>query len=100
MFLRPLSAAGHDLGRALVPFSVAVWDGAGKERGGNKALAGWRFLRMPGMAADPAYQAELAWATVRATSAIPGRGGSSSRACALPVTAWGRRRRFPGWLPT
>lgn len=61
LFVRPLSAGGVELGRGLVPFAVAVWDGAGKERGGNKALSGWALLRQPRLPLDPAYAAELAW---------------------------------------
>ena len=87
VFLRPLSAAGHDLGRALVPFSVAVWDGAGKERGGNKALA---RLEVPakylGWRPTPPTCAELAWPRRRPRR--PRRGGNSSRACAR---LWRRR---------
>ena len=61
IFLRPLAAAGHDLRRGLVPFSVAVWDGARSERGGNKALTRWKFLRLGAYPLDPAYVAELSW---------------------------------------
>jgi DMSO reductase family type II enzyme heme b subunit len=61
LIVRPVRGGGTDLGRALVPFSVAVWDGAALERGGNKALAGWRFLRMPGAAPERAFETELAW---------------------------------------
>jgi complex iron-sulfur molybdoenzyme family reductase subunit gamma len=60
VFVRPLAAAGLDLRHGLVPFAVAVWDGARAERGGNKALSGWKLLRVPGFAVDPAYAAELA----------------------------------------
>lgn len=61
LFVRPLSAGGLDLQRGLLPFAVAVWDGAAVERGGNKALSGWRFLRQPGLPLDAAYVAEQAW---------------------------------------
>jgi DMSO reductase family type II enzyme heme b subunit len=61
LFVRPLSKAGVELGRGLVPFAVAVWDGAASERGGNKALTGWKVLRLPRLPLDPAYAAELSW---------------------------------------
>lgn len=73
IFVRPLAAAGHDLRRGLVPFSLAVWDGAGHERGGNKALTRWKFLRMPGQPLDAAYAAEMAWGRA------PGDLGSAER---------------------
>lgn len=46
---------------ALVPFAVAIWDGARKERGGYKQLSGWHFVRLPGATVDPKYLAELSW---------------------------------------
>lgn len=61
VFVRPLEAGGLDLRRGLVPVTFATWDGAASERGGNKALSGWRFLRLPGQPVDEAYAAELAW---------------------------------------
>lgn len=61
LFVRPLAAGGLDLRRGLLPFAVAVWDGAGQERGGNKALSGWRFLRQPRFPFDAAYATEQAW---------------------------------------
>jgi len=59
VFLRPIAAPGTDLARGLLPFAVAVWDGARSERGGNKALSGWKLLRLARFPADAAYGAEL-----------------------------------------
>ncbi len=61
LLVRPLAAAGLDPGAGLVPFALATWDGAGKERGGNKALTGWKYLAVPGRSLDAAYAAEQAW---------------------------------------
>lgn len=61
VFVRPLAAGGHDLRRGLVPFSVATWDGARSERGGNKALTRWKFLRLAAYPLDPEYLAEMSW---------------------------------------
>jgi complex iron-sulfur molybdoenzyme family reductase subunit gamma len=61
IFVRPLAAAGQDLRRGLVPFSVAVWEGARSERGGNKSLTRWKFLRLADFPLDPAYVAEMSW---------------------------------------
>lgn len=58
-FVRPLALPGSELSGALVPIAFAVWDGARHERGGNKALSGWKLLRFPGQAVDPAWVAEL-----------------------------------------
>lgn len=59
--VRPLVLEEQDLRAGLVPYSVAVWDGEAKERGGNKALSGWKYLRMPRSPVDPAYLAEASW---------------------------------------
>ncbi len=61
LFVRPLAAGGLDLRRGLVPFAVALWDGAASERGGNNALTGWKLLRLARFPVDPAYAAQLAW---------------------------------------
>lgn len=61
VFVRPLTAPAHDLAKGLVPFAIAVWDGARSERGGNKALSGWKVLRVERLPADAAYAGELAW---------------------------------------
>jgi len=58
-FVRPLAAGGLDLRKGLVPFAVAVWDGAAAQRGGNKVLSGWKLLRLEAFPADAAYVAEL-----------------------------------------
>ncbi len=99
VFLRPVSAAGHDLGRALVPFSVAVWDGAGKERGGNKVLAGWKFLRMPGVAADPAYQAELSWGHRPGDLGDPRKGRELFEGMCTACHGVGAEKAVPGLAP-
>jgi len=61
VFSRHLAAGGVDLRRGLVPFALAVWDGSRAERGGNKALTGWKFLRLEALPLDEAYAAEQAW---------------------------------------
>jgi len=61
VFVRPLVTPANDLGKGLVPFAVAVWDGARSERGGNKALSSWKVLRLARFPADATYAAELAW---------------------------------------
>lgn len=61
LFVRPLATSAHAIEGGLVPFAVAVWDGARSERGGNKALSAWKLLRLPGRPVDDAYAAELAW---------------------------------------
>jgi DMSO reductase family type II enzyme heme b subunit len=61
LFIRPLAAKEHTMDAALVPIAFAVWDGSRDQRGGNKLLSGWRFLRMPNKAPDAAFIAELAY---------------------------------------
>jgi DMSO reductase family type II enzyme heme b subunit len=61
VFVRPLLAGGLDLRRGLVPVVLATWDGGREERGGNKALTGWKFLRLARFPLDETYAAEQAW---------------------------------------
>jgi complex iron-sulfur molybdoenzyme family reductase subunit gamma len=74
VFVRPLATAANDLGRGLVPFAVAVWDGARAERGGNKALSAWKLLRVSRLPADPTYADELAWGRRADERGDPARG--------------------------
>ena len=99
VFQRPISAAGHDLARALVPFSVAVWDGAAHERGGNKALAGWKFLRMPGTASDPAYQVEMSWGHRSGDLGDPRRGRELFEGMCTACHSLGAEKAVPGLAP-
>jgi DMSO reductase family type II enzyme heme b subunit len=61
VFIRPLLAGGLDLRRGLVPVALAVWDGGRDERGGNKSLSGWKYLRLARYPLDEPYAAEQAW---------------------------------------
>lgn len=61
VLVRPLVAAGHDLRAGLVPVAFALWDGAQRERGGNKALSSWKAIRLAGSRVDAAQLAELSW---------------------------------------
>lgn len=98
LFVRPLAAAGHDLRRGLVPFSVAVWDGARRERGGNKALTAWKFLRLPGTPLDSAYLAELSWGHAPGDLGDPARGKELVEGSCLPCHAVGAQRIAPPGL--
>jgi len=99
VFQRPVSAASHDLGQAMVPFSVAVWDGAAHERGGNKALSGWKFLRMPGRTADPAYQAEVAWGHRPGDLGDPRKGREIFEGMCTACHGVGAEKAVPGLAP-
>lgn len=61
VLVMPLVTTERDLRAGLVPVAFALWDGARRERGGNKALSSWKVLRMPGSPVDARYLAELAW---------------------------------------
>jgi DMSO reductase family type II enzyme heme b subunit len=74
VFVRPLAGGGLDLRRGLVPFALAIWEGAAGERGGNKALSPWKLLRLPSFPVDPAYAAELAWGRRPGELGDPARG--------------------------
>lgn len=100
VLVRPLAAGGLDLRAGLVPFALAVWDGARHERGGNKALTGWKLLRLPRWPADAAYASELAAAR------RPGERGDVARGkalvegvCAACHAVGARRSAPPGVAP-
>ncbi len=59
LFVLPLSSPSLDLRQGLVPFALALWDGAKHERGGNKALSAWQFLRLARHPLDEAYAREM-----------------------------------------
>jgi complex iron-sulfur molybdoenzyme family reductase subunit gamma len=100
VLVRPLEAAGLDLRRGLVPFAVAVWDGARAERGGNKALSGWKLLRMPGLPVDAAYAAELAWGRRPGDLGDPVRGRALVQGMCIACHAVGALRvARPGLAP-
>ncbi|MCB9647719.1 MAG: c-type cytochrome [Deltaproteobacteria bacterium] len=60
-FVRPVTTPEHDIARPLVPFALAVWDGAEKQRGGNKSLSRWKVLHDAQAKAEPAYLEKLAY---------------------------------------
>ncbi|HET8723593.1 MAG TPA: ethylbenzene dehydrogenase-related protein [Anaeromyxobacteraceae bacterium] len=99
VLVRPVKAGGSDLSRPLVPFSVAVWDGAGSERGGNKALAGWKFLRMPGAPAEPAFEAEVAWGHRPGDLGDPAKGRELFQGACSACHSVGADRAVPGLAP-
>jgi complex iron-sulfur molybdoenzyme family reductase subunit gamma len=45
----------------LLPFALAAWDGASRERAGNKRLSSWRYLRVPQAAIPDELLTRLAW---------------------------------------
>lgn len=61
LFSRPLVAGGHSLKSGLVPFALAVWDGEGNQRGGNKALSSWKFLRLEAFPTNKKYLEEMSF---------------------------------------
>lgn len=100
LFVRPLAAGGLDLRQGLLPFALATWDGAGAERGGNKALTGWRFLRLPAFPVDAAFAAEQAFGRA------PGDLGDAARgrkvfeeSCTACHAAAGLQGAAPGLAP-
>jgi complex iron-sulfur molybdoenzyme family reductase subunit gamma len=100
VFVRPLAAAGVDLRRGLVPFAVAVWDGARAERGGNKALSGWKLLRLRGFPVEAAYTAELSRGRGPDERGDPARGERLVLSMCTGCHAVGERRSArPGIAP-
>lgn len=74
VFIRPLQMPVHSLAQGLVPIAFAVWDGEQRERGGNKHLSSWKFLRLERHAVDSTYQKQvMTWISPDA-KASPERG--------------------------
>jgi DMSO reductase family type II enzyme heme b subunit len=99
VLVRPLAMEGHDLRSGLVPFSVAVWDGAGKERGGNKSLSGWKLMRLQGRALDPTYLAELSWGRGPGETGDPGKGREIFEGTCTACHTAGAQRAAAGLAP-
>jgi mono/diheme cytochrome c family protein len=99
VFVRPLAAGGLDLRHGIVPFSVAVWDGAGLERGGNKALGRWKLLRLERWPADATFLAELAWGTGAGDLGDPRRGQELFEGACTVCHSAGDQRAPPGLAP-
>ncbi len=100
VFVRPLFAGGQDLRRGLVPFALAVWDGARHERGGNKALTGWKLLRLPRFPLDPAYVAEMSYGRAPGGLGDPARGKALvETVCAACHRIGAKRMAPPGIAP-
>jgi len=100
LFLRPLSSGDRDLRRGLVPFAVALWEGSRQERGGNKALTRWKFLRLARFPVDQAYLAEMAWGWEPADRGNLARGKQLAEAMCAACHALGERRAaVPGIAP-
>ena len=94
-----LGAGGLDPAKGLVPFAVAVWDGDAKERGGNKALGGWRFLRLPRQPVDRAWIADLSWGLAPGSLGDPAKGRETFEGTCTPCHSAGASRAAPGLAP-
>lgn len=100
LFRRPLVTNGQDLRRGLVPFAVAVWDGGRSERGGNKALTRWKFLRLPGQPLDATWTEELSWGYTPGELGDPAKGRTLVEAqCTACHVAGPDRTAPPGLAP-
>ncbi len=95
VFVRPLFAGEHDVRHGLVPFALAVWNGAQHERGGNKALTGWKFLRLPRYALDSAYVGEMSYGRAPGDLGDPARGKLLVESVCAACHAVGDRRIAP-----
>lgn len=60
-WMRPLKDDKHDLKRDLVPVAFAVWNGESFERGGNKSLSSWKFLKIEGQKINENYLTTMAF---------------------------------------
>ena len=100
VFVRPLVTAVQDLRRGLVPFAIALWDGARAERGGNKTLTRWKFLRLAAYPLDPAYAAEMSWGYAKGDLGSAARGKQLVEGTCTACHAIGEARiAAPGIAP-
>ncbi|MCO4760332.1 MAG: c-type cytochrome [Myxococcales bacterium] len=60
-FVRPLTDHNVDLRKGLIPAAFALWDGGAYERGGNKSVTRWQFIRLGKFPLDPAYAKYVSW---------------------------------------
>ncbi len=54
LLVRDLGLKSHRLRGSLLPISFAFWDGGKLQRGGNKYLSSWKFMRLKGEPDDQA----------------------------------------------
>lgn len=99
LFKRPLVAQGHSLEQGLLPFAVAVWDGARSERGGNKQLTAWHFVRLARFPLDPKQLAAESWG-YHGELGDPARGKKMVEAVCISCHQLpGKRTAPPGFAP-
>lgn len=100
LFVRPLVAGTHSLKSGLVPFAVALWDGARRERSGYKALTSWKFLRLARFPASPAYVKEMSFGHQPGDLGDVARGKMLVEALCLGCHHMGDRKLAPpGFAP-
>lgn len=61
LFIRPLEDDYLQLKQGLIPVALAIWDGAERERGSNKSLSSWKFIRLGKVTLDEAFLAYVTW---------------------------------------
>lgn len=100
VFARPLVASGHSLKSGLVPFAIAVWDGGQSQRGGNKALSGWKFLKLDAFKTSPAYLNEMAFGYEPGDVGDPAKGKPLVESVCVACHRLGDKRFAPeGFAP-
>lgn len=62
VYVRPFADGNVNLtGQAVIPFSLALWNGSDLERGGYKAVMRWHAIQLDPEEADPTYVDALRW---------------------------------------
>lgn len=96
--VRPLEVAGHSLKVGLVPVAFAVFQGSENERGGNKALSGWRFLRLSSFPTSERFVAQRAWGYGSGEQGDPAQGKPLVEAVCVACHHVGDKRLVPAGL--
>lgn len=72
-FIRKLMTSKHSLRQGLIPFALSIWDGDKKERGGNKYLSSWKFLKFNRFPISHLYLREMSFQPETVADPINGK---------------------------
>ncbi len=90
IWYRSLKEGGHSLKQSLIPVAFAVWDGDRYERGGNKSLSSWKFLKLENLKASEKYLENMAFGYA------PGDLGDKSKGKTLALQSCAACHHFEG----
>jgi complex iron-sulfur molybdoenzyme family reductase subunit gamma len=100
IFVRPLVDGDSNLKTGFVPVAFALWDGAKSERGGNKHLSGWKFVRLAKLPPDTGFLGAVSWGFNQSEVGDAARGKAIFGTICISCHRNGEfRRAVPGLAP-